>query len=123
MFVADNVFTLGLASDGGGEHNDPTENEVLATTDAQPAGKYHALVTCTACELDDSKALFEIQHRNADDEDNNILESLIVAVPVDSSRQFEVAFDLETNERITVVPYAAGLIGRVMVAINWQRVS
>ncbi len=123
MFAADNVYTTALASDGGGEHNDPTDGEILATTDAQPAGKYNCLITCTACELDDSKALFEIQHRNSDDEDTNVLESVIVAVPTDSSRQFEYAFDLEVNERITVVPYAAGFIGRVMVAINWQRVS
>ena len=123
MFSAANIFTLGLASDSGGEHVNPTKNEVLATTDSQPTGHYHALVTLTACELDDSKALFEIQHRNNADEENNILETLIVAVPVDSSRQFEVAFELNPDERITVIPYGNGFNGRCMAAINWQRVS
>lgn len=123
MFVADNVYTTGLASDGAGEHQDPGDGEILATTDAQPAGHYHCLVTITAIELDDSKALFEIQHRNSDDEDTNVLESLIVAVQVDSSQPFECAFMLEENERISVVPYPVGFVGRVMVAINWQRVA
>ncbi len=121
MFAADNVYTIGLASDSGGEHLNPTRGEILATTDAQPAGHYHCLFTITACELDDSKALFEIQHRNAADEDNNIIESAVVAVPFDNSSQYEFGFALEQNERISVVPYA-GFNGRTMVAINWQRV-
>lgn len=123
MFTAENVYTLGLASDAGGEHLDPPVGEILATTDAQPAGQYHCLITITALDLDDSKALFDLQHRNSADEEDTVIENAIVAVPADSTQQFEFAFALEDSERITVVPYAAGFNGRVMVAINWQRVA
>lgn len=123
MFAADNVYTTGLASDSGGEHLDPPEGEILATTDMLPAGKYHILVSITAVDLDDSRALFEIQRRNALDEENNLVESAIVSVPIDNTKQFEFAFALESCERITVVPYPIGFNGRVMVALNWQQVA
>ncbi len=121
--VGDGVYTLGLVSDFGGEHLDPPTGEILVTTDAQAAGTYHCMITITACELDDSKALFDIQHRNADDDENALIENVIVAVPVDQSWQFEYGFTLEEGERITVVPYVQGFNGRVMAAINWQRVA
>lgn len=124
MFTAgDNIFTVGLVSDSGGEHLDPPEGEILATTDALPAGTYHCLITITAVDLDDSKALFHVQHRNDADEEDNLIESAIVAVPVDTTQTFEFGFALEEDERITVIPYAQGFNGRVMAAINWQRVS
>lgn len=119
---ADGLYTIGYAADGGGEHIDPVRTDVLATTDEQPQGQYLCLVTCTASNLDDSKALFEVQRRDATDDEVNPIESYVVSVPVDDSKQFEFAFALNDNERITVVPYA-DLIGTVTAAINWQRIS
>ncbi len=124
MFTAaPEIFSIGFVSDSGGEHIDPPAGEILATTDAQAAGTYHCMITITAVELDDSKALFDIQHRNAADEEETLIENVPVSVPVDMTDQFEFAFTLEDQERITVVPYAQGFNGRVMVAINWQRVA
>jgi hypothetical protein len=121
MFAAGS-YTLGIANNNGGEQIDPRREDVLATTDAQPQGSYLCQVTITATSLDDSKALCEIQHRDATDDETNPLESLVVAVPVDDTRQFECAFTLEQDERVTVVPYT-DMIGTVMAAINWQRVA
>ena len=115
-------FTLGLASDNGGEHIDPRRTDVLATTDSQPGGRYICLITLSATSLDDSKAMFEIQRRDATDDEDNPIESAVVAVPVDDCRQFQFAFSLKDNERITVVPYV-DLIGTLTAAINWQRIS
>lgn len=114
------ITTIGLASDGGGEHVDPRREDVLATTDAQPDGRYLCRITIVAVSLDDSKALFEVQRRDATDDEANPLESAVVAVAVDSCQQFDFAFKLDVNERISVVPYL-DLIGTVMVAINWER--
>jgi hypothetical protein len=111
--------TLGLANDAGGEHVDPSATETLATTNSQPTGRYLCKITIVAHSLDDSKALFAVQHRdNADSEDP--LESVVVAVPADDCKQLEVVFSLDDSERITVVPYV-DFIGTAIVAINWQR--
>src|SRR6476660_7750387 len=115
-------YTIALANDNGGEHVDPVRADVLATTDAQPGGRYLCLVTITATSLDNSLALFEIQHRDNTDDEANPLESLVVAVPVDETRQFECGFSLEADERITVVPYV-DMIGTVMAALNWQQIA
>jgi hypothetical protein len=114
------LHTTLLFSDGGGEHIDPRQTDVLATTGSQPAGLYLVLVTITATDLDDSKAKIEIQHRDCTDDEANPVESVVVAVPVDNSAQFEFAFKLKQDEIIAVVPYA-DLIGTITVAINWQR--
>ena len=113
------LHALGLGNDAGGEHVDPSQTDVLATTDAQPDGRYLCKVTIVAHSLDDSKALFEVQHRDSVDGEDP-LESVIVAVPADDCSQFEVVFALSADERITVVPYAA-FIGTAIVSINWQR--
>jgi hypothetical protein len=116
------MFTVGLqpvalVSDGGGEHVDPRADEVLAITEALPVGRCQVCVTATAVSLDDSKALFVIQHRNTADDDT--LESVVVAVPVDDTRQFDVVFLMAEGEWIAVVPYV-DLLGTVMVALNYQ---
>ncbi len=115
-------YTISVANNNGGESIDPRREDVLATTDAQPVGRYFCTVTLTATSLDDSKALFEIQHRDPTDDEVNPLESIVVAVPVDETRQFECAFALEADERITVVPYT-DMLGTVMAAINWQQLA
>lgn len=119
---APGIYTIATANNNGGEQIDPRREEVLATTDNQPHGQYLCQVTITATSLDDSKGLFEIQHRDNMDDDVNPIESLVVAVPVDETRQFECAFALNQDERITVVPYT-DMIGTVMAAINWQRIA
>ncbi len=121
MFVAA-TNTIRLESDAGGEHIDPRADDVLATMGAgQRSGRYLLKITICAISLDDSKAMFEIRHRNAADDDT--LESAIVAVPVDDCRQFEFGFALDDDEQIVVVPYPGDMIGTVTVAINWQRIS
>lgn len=120
MFVAA-TNTIRLENSGGGETIDPRQTDILATTEAQPAGRYLVTVTITATDLDNSRATFEVQHRDADD--NEVaLETVIVAVPADDCRQYNFAFALEANERITVVPYA-DMLGTVMATISWQRIS
>jgi len=120
MFLADNIFTTGLASDGGGEHVDPSKNDVLATTGPLHACQALCLVTITALDLDASRALVEIQHRDSTDDETNPVESVVVACPADDCKQVEVLFRLESNENVTVVAYE-DCIGRVLVAINWQQ--
>lgn len=122
MFDSYAITTFGLESDNGGEHIDPARTDVLATTDAQPEGRYACVITIVATLLDDSKALFEIQQRDATDDENNPVKSAVVAVPVDDCRQFTFAFQLGDQERITVVPYA-DMIGTVFACINWDRLS
>ncbi len=122
MFSGANVYTIGLASDNGGEHVDPVQTDVLATTDSLPKGRYLIKVTLTASDLDGSRARFEIQHRDNTDDEVNPLESAVVSVPVDDCRQYEFGFSLDRDERITVVPYE-NTIGTLTAAINWQALS
>lgn len=103
------------------EQVDPRLTDVLNTTGAKPAGRYLVTVDLTASDLDDSKALLEVQHRDSDN--NSIpLESIIVAVPQDNCRQFDFGFVLEANERISVVPYT-DIIGVVTVAFDIRSIS
>ena len=119
MFVAA-LSGVRLASDGGGEHIDPRADDVLATTDTLREGRYLVRVTLTATVLDDSKALFVVRRRNAADDDT--VESAVVAVPVDDCRQYDFAFGTDEGELISVTPYT-DMIGIVMVAINYQRMT
>lgn len=106
-----------LESAGGGEHVDPRLDDVLAVTDTLAAGGVLCTVTLAATNLDDSKALFLVRHRNSDNDDT--LESAIVAVPVDDSKQFDFVFTVADGEYIDVSPYA-DITGTVMAAINYQ---
>lgn len=116
------VTAIGLASDNGGEHIDPRREDVLATTDLLPRGRYLCLITLTATNLDDSQALFEVQHRDSTDDEANPLESAVIACPMADCRQFQFGFKLDEGERITVVPYA-DMLGTVTVAINWEAMA
>lgn len=119
MYVAPG-HTVKLASDGGGEHLDPRAEDVLATTDPLQAGRWLCRVTATATSLDDSKAVFVIQRRNAADDDT--LDSAVFAVGVDASAQFDFVFEVDDQELVNVVPYV-DLIGMVAVAINYQHLT
>lgn len=119
MYIA-TARTMKLASDSGGEHVDPRQEEVLAATDPQAQGRYSARITITAVSLDDSKGVFVVHRRNSTDDDD--VESAIVSVPVDNSDQFDFCFELEQDEFLSVTPYT-DMIGTVMAAINFQRVG
>ena len=107
-------------SANGGEHIDPEVDSVLVTTGELPAGNYLCMVTLATTDLADSQARFTVEHRDVLDQ--NALETIIVSVPVANSLQVEVAFRLEANERISVVPYV-DIVGTVMAALNWQRIA
>ncbi len=114
MFVGARQF-VALNNNAGGEQTDPRAEDVLAITDALAAGTYLCQLTLTAVSLDDSKALFEVRHRNAADDDT--LESVVVAVPVDDSRQYELVFTVADGEWIAVGPYV-DLTGTLFAAIT-----
>ena len=114
--------TLHVVSDSGGEHTNPPAEEILATTDQLPAGRYLMTVTICTRDLDSSQAQFSVQHRDQYDDECAIVGTITVTVPVDDSRQFDCSFVLEELERVSVVPYIS-LVGTVSAAINWQRVS
>lgn len=121
MFVAA-TNTIKIANDGGAEHVDPQADEVLATTENLPAGRYLVNLIITTADLDDSKARFYVQHRDSTDDELNPVEQVVVSAPADGCQQINLGFALDVDERISVVPYAA-FVGTVTVALNWQRIS
>lgn len=127
MYVSELSFAS-LASDGGGEHIDPTEDEILATTDTVnadgvtqrlPQGTYAARITITATNLDAASAICEIRHLGVD---GDPVERVVVCAPVDQCWQYDVVFSLEKDESIVVAPYLTGFLGTVWAAINYQKV-
>src|SRR3990167_4962877 len=101
----------------GGLVVDPQEYEILADTGQLRQGRYTCLVTILA-EVDNVlSAQFAVHRRDADDV--NDLEVMLVIVPTGDSKQFELGFNLHTDERITVTPYVA-MAGTVTASINWQ---
>ena len=114
------LHTPMVANNSGGEQIDPREEDILAATGVLQPGSYVCMVTITASDLAFSVAQFKVHRRNAADDDD--VESVVVSVPVDDSKQFETAWRIKQDEQITVTPYV-DMVGTVTAALNWQRVG
>lgn len=106
----------------GAPYSNPGVDDTVVTTGALPAGKYLCQVTIGTAELTDSRAIFQVQRRNVEDDDGSVLEAVAVVVPFDTTLQLGFMFNLDADERVSVVSME-DLEGDVYASINYQRLA